>query len=84
MKRFQSILCASLLTLAMSSVALAGNISGAPSTDGNISGKGGNISGAPGNISGAPGNISGTPGNISGFAEEVYLTLIGLLGAVAQ
>ena len=29
MKRIQSILCASLITLAMSSVALAGNISGA-------------------------------------------------------
>lgn len=82
MKRFQSILCASLLTLAMSSAALAGNISGAPSKDGNISGKGGNISGAPGNISGAPGNISGTPGNISGFTEEAYLALLGLLGAI--
>ena len=42
MKRIQSILCASLLTLAMSSAALAGNISGTP----------GNISGTPGNISG--------------------------------
>jgi hypothetical protein len=82
MKRFQSILCASLLTLAMSSAALAGNISGAPSKDGNISGKGGNISGAPGNISGTPGNISGTPGNISGFTEEAYLTLLGLLGTI--
>ena len=96
MKRFQSILCASLLTLAMSSAALAGNISGAPTKDGNISGKGGNISGAPGNISGAPGNISGTPGNISGtpgnisgtpgnisgFTEEAYLALLGLLGAI--
>lgn len=78
MKRFQSILCASLLTLAMSSAAFAGNISGAPNS--------GNISGAPGNISGTPnsGNISGTPGNISGFAEEVYLTLLGLLGAIVS
>jgi hypothetical protein len=74
----------------MSSAALAGNISGAPTKDGNISGKGGNISGAPGNISGtpgnisgAPGNISGTPGNISGFTEEAYLALLSLLGAIA-
>ena len=66
----------------MSSAALAGNISGAPTKDGNISGKGGNISGAPGNISGTPGNISGTPGNISGFTEEAYLALLGLLGAI--
>ncbi len=49
MKRFNSVLCASLLTLSISSAALAGNISG----------KAGNISGAPDNISGAPGNISG-------------------------
>ena len=42
MKRFNSVLCASLLTLSISSAALAGNISG----------KAGNISGAPGNISG--------------------------------
>ena len=49
MKRFKSILCASLLTLSMSSAALAGNISGgAPK---NIAG---NISG------GAPSSISGT------------------------
>ena len=94
MKRFQSILCASLLTLAMSSAAFAGNISGAPTRDGNISGapgnisgaptRDGNISGAPGNISGAPtsGNISGTPGNISGFTEEVYSALLDLLGAI--
>ena len=33
MKRFQSILCASLLSLTMSSAVLAGNISGAPTTD---------------------------------------------------
>jgi hypothetical protein len=49
MKRFQSILCASLLTLAMSSAALAGNISG----------RSGNISGAP---TTAAGNISGISG----------------------
>jgi hypothetical protein len=49
MKRLTSVLCASLLTLAMCSVTFAGNISGRA---GNISGKGGNISGIYGNISG--------------------------------
>ena len=66
MKRFQSILCASLLTIAISSTALAGNISGAPAPAGNISGLSGNISGLLGNISGLLGNISGFLGNISG------------------
>ena len=82
MKRFQSILCASLLTLATSSAALAGNISG----------RAGNISGAPapvtipkdGNISGAPknGNISGAPVNISGLTDEAYNALLGFVSAV--
>lgn len=82
MKRFQSILCASLLTLSLSSAALAGNISG---KDGNISGAPGNISGAPttdGNISGRDGNISGIAGNISGFTDEAYSVLLSLFGAV--
>lgn len=85
MKRFQSILCASLLTLSISSAALAGNISG---KDGNISGSPttcGNISGTPskdGNISGKDGNISGIAGNISGLTDEAYLVLLGLFGAV--
>ena len=85
MNRFQSILCVSLLTLAMSSAALAGNISGAPCRDGNISGKDGNISGAPcndGNISGKDGNISGKDGNISGLTDEAYKALLGLLSAI--
>ena len=83
MKRFQSILCASLLTLAMSSAALAGNISGAPASEN------GNISGAPapetsknGNISGRNGNISGAPGNISGLTDEAYSALLGLIGTI--
>jgi hypothetical protein len=82
MKRFQSILCASLLTFSLSSAALAGNISG---KDGNISGAPGNISGAPttdGNISGRDGNISGIAGNISGFTDEAYSVLLSLFGAV--
>ncbi|MGH9929527.1 MAG: hypothetical protein ACREA9_09885 [Pyrinomonadaceae bacterium] len=42
MKRLQSILCTTLLTLSLSSAAFAGQISGAP----------GQIDGAPGQISG--------------------------------
>jgi hypothetical protein len=79
MKRFQSILCASLLTLSLSSAALAGNISG---RDGNISGRDGNISGRDGNISGRDGNISGRDGNISGLTDDAYAAFLGLLGAI--
>lgn len=81
MKKLQSILCVSFLTLAISSVTLAGNISGAPAPDnGNISGRNGNISGAPapdnGNISGRDGNISGRNGNISGISVGDILGII--------
>jgi len=66
MKRFQSILFTSLLTLAMSSAALAGNISG----------RDGNISGAPTPVTvSKDGNISGTPGNISGLASAILAVL---------
>jgi hypothetical protein len=51
MKRFKSILCASLLMLAMSSAAFA--------KVGDISGKAGDISGRAGDISGRAGDISG-------------------------
>lgn len=65
MKRFKSILCASLLTLSMSSAALAGNISG---------GKAGNISG------GKAGNISGgAPSNIAVLTDQLYSAILGLL-----
>lgn len=65
MKRIKSILLTSLLTLAISSTAFAGNISGSatPSRSGNISGYLGNISGYLGNISGVVSNVLG---NISG------------------
>ncbi|HEV7395543.1 MAG TPA: hypothetical protein VGN86_03440 [Pyrinomonadaceae bacterium] len=72
MKRIKSILGIALLSLAVSSTAFAGNISGSPAPDssssylGNISGYLGNISGYLGNISGYLGNISGRLGNISG------------------
>jgi hypothetical protein len=87
MKRFQSILCTSLLTVAISSTAFAGNISGVH-TNGNISGKqsAGNISGvtSTGNISGikTSGNISGVAnsGNIAGIASAGDIT--GLIADV--
>lgn len=63
MKRLQSILCAALLTLAMSSAAFAGQISG----------RSGQISGAPGQISGIYGQISGLPGQISGIIIELLV-----------
>jgi hypothetical protein len=67
MKRFKSILCASILTLSISSAAFAGQISG----------RAGQISGAPGQISGSPGQISGAPGQISGVT--IYTIIIDLL-----
>lgn len=70
MKRFQSILCASLLTLSISSAALAGQISGAPN---NVAGQ---ISGAPDNVSG---QISGRSGQISGIAGQISGLIFGLL-----
>ncbi len=80
MKRFQSVLCASLLTLAISSTALAGNIGGMKANSaGNIAGLStGNIAGlSTGNIAGlSTGNIaglsnSGTQGNISSPRAKV-------------
>ena len=68
MKRFKSILCTSLLTLAISSSAFAGNITG----------KSGNITGSPTNISG---NITGSPTNISGNITGTSLTeaIVGII-----
>ncbi len=79
MKRFKSILCASFLTLAISSVGMAGNgdISGrAGSRAGDISGgRAGDISG------GRAGDISGgRAGDISGGA--LVGAIIGLLGSI--
>ena len=56
MKRIQTILCASLLTMALSSATFAGNIYG----------RSGNIYGSPtSTMTTAPGNIYGTPSGIS-------------------
>ena len=55
MKRFQSILCASLLAVALASTAFAGNIT---TRSGNITTKGGNITTKDGNITTKDGNIT--------------------------
>ena len=73
MKRFQSILCAALLTLAMSSATFAGNIYG---RSGNIYGiaNAGNIYGSP-----STGNIYGSPdlaGDLIDAALEVGTALV--------
>ena len=72
MKRFQSILCASLLTAAMASTVFAGNITTKP----------GNITTAPGNITTKPGNITTAPGNISGITWSVIESIITLVGVI--
>jgi hypothetical protein len=81
MKRFQSVLCTSLLTLAMSSAALAGDISGR-SKPGDISGIAAATLSKPGDISGISSATLGRAGDISGFADQAYDTLLGLLTAV--
>ena len=78
MKRIQSILCMSLLTLSLSSAAFAGQISGAPSPAGQISG----APGPAGQISGKAGQISGAPGQISGLRSEIIDAFLGLLTAL--
>jgi hypothetical protein len=58
MKPLKSILCASLLTLALSPAALAGNIT---TRDGNITTRDGNITTRDGNITTRDGNITTIP-----------------------
>lgn len=67
MKRFQSILCASILTLATASATFAGTIYGAPCT-------------APGTDK--AGTIYGAPGTIYGFTHEAYNALLGLVSSL--
>ena len=76
MKRITSIALTAVLTLAISSTAFAGNISGvtAPARDGNISGSPASIKG---NISGYLGNISGYLGNISGVVSSILGNISG-------
>ena len=58
MKRFTSILCAAVLTLAMSSVTFAGNIYGRSETTTNVS---------------KPGNIYGITGTIYGIVLDILV-----------
>jgi hypothetical protein len=69
MKRFKSILCASLLTLTVCSSALAGEITG----------RAGEITGKPGEITGKPGEITGKAGEITGLPLELALSLISVI-----
>ena len=66
MKRFQSILCISLLTAAMASTAFGGNITT----------RSGNITTAPSNIAG---NITTRNGNITTVALEILLSLLTIV-----
>jgi len=72
MNRIKSIICTSLLTAAMASTTMAGNIT----TLGNITTAPGNITTAPGNITTAPGNITTAPGNIT--------TIFGNITTIAE
>ncbi len=73
MNRFKTILSTSLLTLALSSVVMAGDISGRSTS-------------RPGDISGRPidkaGDISGRAGDISGLHGVTIEALMGLLNAI--
>jgi len=74
MKRFQSILCASLLTLSISSIALAGDLDGryrAGDLDGRS--QAGDLDGRT-----KPGDLDGRPGDLDG----IYSTITGLLGII--
>ena len=71
MKRFKSILCASLITLALSSAALAGDMTGR-SRPGDMTGKPGDMTGKPGDMTGKPGDMTGgKPGDMTGEAYTI-------------
>lgn len=67
MTRFKSVLCASLLTLAISSSAFAGNIT---SRTGNITSTSSNISG----------NITSRTGNITSIYDGLLDTVLNVIG----
>jgi hypothetical protein len=71
MTRFKSILCASLLTLAVCSSALG--------KAGEITGKPGEITGKPGEITGITGEITGRTGEITGLPLQLALSLISAI-----
>ena len=72
MKRFQSILFASLLTMSLCATALAGDITGRPTTAAP-----GDITGAPGDITGKPGDITGIKGDITGIYGILITSILG-------
>ena len=78
MKRFQSILFASLLAISLSGTALAGDITGRPtSAPGDITGAPGDITGKPGDITGKPGDITGIMGDITGIYGILIMSILG-------
>jgi len=79
MKRIQSILCVSLLTLALSPVAFGkgGDITGSYSAStGDITGKPGDITGS---YSASTGDITGKPGDITGIFGDITGILVTLV-----
>lgn len=76
MKRFQSILAASTLTLAISATAFAGDITG-KAGDTTAQAIAGDITGRtkPGDITGKPGDITGKLGDITGLTASIIVAL---------
>jgi hypothetical protein len=73
MKRIQSVLSVSLLTLSLSATAFAGDITGR-SASGDITGRKGDITGRNGDITGLPGDITGifSWGDITGVVVSIF------------
>jgi len=67
MKNLKSILCASLLTLAMCSASFA---------------RVGDITSKPGDITSKPGDITSKPGDITSLTDEAYNALMGILNSI--
>jgi hypothetical protein len=74
MKNLKSILCASLLTLAMSSASFG--------RAGDITSKPGDITSKPGDITSKPGDITSKPGDITSLTDEAYNALMGILNSI--
>ena len=81
MKNLKAILCASLLTLAMSSASFvrAGDITSKP---GDITSKPGDITSRAGDITSKPGDITSKPGDITSLTDEAYNVLMGILNSI--
>ncbi|MGH9871149.1 MAG: hypothetical protein ACRD9S_01645 [Pyrinomonadaceae bacterium] len=72
MKNFKSILCTSVLTLAMSSVAFGGDITS----------RAGDITSKPGDITSKPGDITSRAGDITSLTDEAYNAILGMLSGM--